>query len=101
MHRLEYALITLHHSLYSTSTLHNITLHHTNQTVICICIHKNLQIHLLAEMIITQRHNALNDNNLARLNMDSLLLTRRGNVVIDWLLYGVTLLQLLNMLCKQ
>ena len=101
MHRLEYTLITLHHCLYSTSTLHNIALHNTNQTIVCIRIHKNLQIHLLAEMIISQCHNSLYDNDFARLNMNSFLLTRRGDIVIDWLLYSMTLLQLLNMLRKQ
>ena len=71
VHGLQHVLIAFKHHIDRTSTLYNIATDITNQSYIGIRIHKNLQIHHIAQLLIVQRHDALEDNNGLGFYMDS------------------------------
>ena len=84
-----------------TPALDHVAFHHAYETVVCIGIHEDLQVHLLAHPGLPQRHNTLHDDHLFRLDMNRLLLARARDVRINRLLDRLTLFEHLDMLAEQ
>ena len=101
MHWFEDTLVTLHYSLNRTSTLHDIALRNAYKAVIGIGIYEYLEVHLLTENRIVQRHDTFYDDNLARIDMNRLFLARRSDIIIDRLLDGIAIFEHFDMFGKE
>ena len=60
-------------------------------------IYVNLQVHLVAQALVVERHNAFDDNHVARLHVNRFGQARAGDIRIGGLLNGPPRLEFLNL----
>lgn len=101
VHGFQHPHVTVHHGLRRTSAFNHIPLDNTYQTFVGVGIHKDAQVHLLAETTVAQGQNPFDDDHLARLYMNGLLLAGTGQVGIHGLFDGLAPAQHLHVLRKQ
>ena len=101
VHGFEDTLVAIHDCLDGASALYNIALCYTDKAVVGIRVHENLEVHLLAKNRVVQRHDTFNDDNLARVHMNGLLLARGGDVIVDWLLDGFAIFEQFDVFGKE
>ena len=85
MHRLNRRNILINNRLHCATTIANIAQNATCQTQISISIDKHLDIHHIAQLLILEDQNTIDNNHTRRLHQNGLLHT----IVLDKRIYGV------------
>ena len=101
MHRLEDVEIAVKHHLCGAPSLYCITLNDANETLVGVGINEYLQVHEVAQLLLPQRHNAFDDDNLARLYMHGFGQTVADEVAVSRLLDATPLSQSLYLLGEE
>lgn len=101
VHGLEHLVVAVDNRLYGAATLYDIAFDYADEALVAIGIYKHLQVHLLAQFFVLQGHNALDDDDLVRLDVYGLLLAAAGQVTVDRLLHRLAGLELGDVLCEQ
>ena len=91
----------IEHHINGTSALHHITTDVTDQAHIAVGIHIDLQIHHVAQLLMVQRHDALQDDNRLRLNMNRFWQTIRKHIGIGGLFHSLAIPEFLDLLSQQ
>ena len=85
VHRFEYASISFHNSLGSTSSFYDITLNDTNQAFVGVCINKYFQVHHAAQGVIAKSKDALYNHYITWFYVDGFGLTCTSEIRIGGL----------------
>ena len=93
--------VTFHHRLSRTSAFYHIPLDDTDETFVRIGIHKNTEVHLLAQPAVAQSQNTFDDDDLTGFYMHGFFLARTGKIGIYRLFNGFSLTQHGDMLGEQ
>ena len=101
VHGLEHLEVAVDDHLGRTSPFLRVTPHDANEPLVGVGIHENLQVHEVAQPGIPQRHDALDDDDLAGLHVDRLLQSVADEEAVGGLLDGLALAQVFHLLDEE
>ena len=101
VHGLEHVAILVDEHLQRMATLGDVALQHTQETLVGPGIDKYLEVHQVAQTLVVEHHDALDDDDLARVDADGLLQTRAGDVRVGGLVDGPPLPQFGDLVGEQ
>ena len=98
MHRFEYIKIAIKHHLCCPASLYCIALYDADKALVRVGIDKYLQVHEVAQLLLPERHNTFDDDDLAGLYMHGLGQTVTDEVTVCGLFDALSLSQGLYLL---
>ena len=101
VHGFEHIAIFADEHLERVSALCDVALDDTEQTLVATRIYKDFQIHLVAQFLVVECHDAFYDNHIVGLHVDSLLTSRASDVRIGGLLDSFSTFELFDLVCQQ
>lgn len=101
VHGLKDVEIAVNDHLSRSATLNRVALNDAYESLVVVGVDKDLEIHEVTQFLVPKSHNALNDNDLTRLHMNSFFLTIADEITIGRLLDGLPVSQGFNLLCEQ
>ena len=100
MHGLEYLLIAVKHHIDGTSTLYHISADVADKAHVRVGINEYLQVHHVAQLLVVQGHNALQNDDGLRLYTHGFWQSVGDDIRIGRLFHGLSILEHLDMLSK-
>ena len=101
VHRLDDALVAVDEVIDGATTLDDIAMEHTDETFVAVGIHKDFHVEYCTYRRIDQRHDALEDDDTARLDMPCLFQSAASRVVIHRLFDALALTEHVKLLEQQ
>ena len=91
----------LKHHIHGTAAFHHIATDIAHQPDVGVGIHEDLQVHHVAQFLIVQGHDTLDDDDGLGIHMDGLLQTVTLYIGIGGLFDGLAVLEFLDLLRQQ
>lgn len=101
VHRLEHLFVALQHLVNGSSTLHDIAADISDKTDVGISLYEDFQVHHIAQLLMVQRHDTLEDDDGFGFHMNSLRKAVGDDIRILGLLDSLSVLKHPDMLCQQ
>ena len=101
VHRFHKGLVVSQHILPGTATLGDVAADDTHQALVTVGVDKHLDVHALAQFLVDQHHDALNDDDLGGMHIDDLLRTGAGDIGIDGHGDGLAVFEAVEMVDEQ
>ena len=100
VHGFQHVAVLTDEHLQWVPTLGNVASDDTQQALVGLGIYEYLDVHEVAHALVVQCHDALHDDDFARLHMDGLVESGAGDIRVGGLLYGATLAQFVDLMCQ-
>ena len=97
MHRFDSVHILAHDRVDGASAFENISSNPANQSFVCICVKKYLDIHHIPQRLVNEDQNSINDDDLPRFKPACLLQPQMCRKIVDRLIDPLALFQIFKM----